>query len=86
MKMCEKIVAAAIIWKDDKIYIWARHHHCFCALACAWVEQKSHNHQWFVLADWTFLDRYDARVLAENTNQMKEQHSDWDMLFSEDLR
>lgn len=80
------IVASAIIGEDWKIYVWARHTHCFRALAAAKVKQNDHNKQWFVTAEWEFLDRYDAMIRARETWQLIVGRGNGDMLFSEDLR
>lgn len=80
------IVVAAILGKDWKFYVWARHWHCFMAMRAAKTEQVNYNSQWFMDASGNFLDRYEARERAAELWQLKEWCSDWDMLFSEDLR
>ncbi len=88
MDNSKRIVAAAIKWEDWKIYQWARHWQVFKVMAFHWVKPLSYNDQWFVLSDWTFLDRYDAMKLAKETGQLNPNSGikPTDILFSEDIR
>lgn len=81
------IVVAAILGKDWKFYVGARHSHCFMAMRAAGTEQVTHNSQWFMDASWNFLDRYEAKIRAREIWQIKEWcDADDDHLYSEDLR
>lgn len=84
----EYIVAAAVKWEDWRIYQWARHLHVFRVMYYKWVKPLSYNDQWFVLSDGTFIDRYDAMILAKRTWQLNpySKNKPTDILFSEDLR
>jgi len=82
----DRFVCSAIIWQDGIIYTWARHCHCIRQMALKWVKQVQHNSQWFLLADWRFIDREDWLKLAKETNQLlTDEPIHWNILYSENL-
>lgn len=86
VRLKDKFVCSAIIWKDDKMYVWVRHAHCMRHMACLWIHHKWNEYQWFMLADGRFINRKDWLILAKQTGQLNDERIHWELLYSENLR
>lgn len=96
----EKIVCAAIHFKDDKkhphqpvninlglVICGLRHHNCIAIKAASFMRIKMDSVQGFLTTHDRFVDRYEGYKIAERENQIKGKPHDFakQQLFSEDL-
>lgn len=79
----ETIIAAALGVENLGIFIGRRHADAFRRLHNKHEDLYGGNiEQWFLTSENRFVDRYEARDIAEAAGQCDAQH----VLFSEDLR
>lgn len=78
----ETIIAAALRVENLGIFIGKRHGDAFRRLHTKHHDIYGANiEQWFLTSENRFVDRYEARDIAEKAGQANAQH----LLFSEDL-
>lgn len=82
------IISSAIrVTKDDKTFVIMGRRHCSCykTMYDAGIKRPFKDEQGFVTDEFEFVNRLEAKKIAEECNQILEGEGQYKELFSEDI-